>query len=203
MKASRLITVVAAAAAVAMAGSLPVSAAAAPRVPPQQATKQPTAKPSKNTVYAPVVNRKLAHGKKVTRDGARLAAYGAGSWVTGNCNGNSLLQLGTWDATAMLNSTYAGGDTLYFKFHLYDRAKGTFVVSTDWTSGDWVRQAPSLTWIPNFGVPFNIVRNRWYAVYLETWSYKAGGVIDRGYVPMQRVGADLSQTDGTWYCKAL
>jgi hypothetical protein len=185
------------AAAAALAVSLPTAATAAPRVPPKPAGKAPKVAPSSKTVYAPVKS-------KSKRSVARIAAYGSGSWITGNCNGNSLLQLGTWDATAMLNSTYYGGDTLYFKFHLYDRARGAYVVRTDWIGGEWVTQAPSQTWIPNFGAPvFNIVRGRWYAVYLETWSSKLGGVTARGFVPMQRVGADLSQTDGDWYCMAL
>jgi hypothetical protein len=177
--------------------ALPAAASAAPRAPAKHAGTAPTAKPSKKNVYAPVK-------RKGARTLARTAAYGSGSWITGNCNGNSLLQRGTWDATAMLNSTYSGGDTYYFKFHLYDRALGRNVASTGWSGGHGVAQSPNLTWITNFGAPvFHIVRQRWYAVYLETWSYKLGGVMARGYVRMQRVGADLSQTDGTWYCMAF
>jgi hypothetical protein len=192
----RWITAVAAVAAMVVAGTLPVAASAAPGVPPAHAGKTPNAKPSKKNVYAPV--------KRTKRTGARLAAYGSGSTITGSCNGNSLLQLGTWDATAMLNSTYAGGDTYYFRFHLYDRGRNAYVARTNWSSGDWVTQAPSRTWIPNFGAPvFDIVRGRWYAVYLETWSYKLGDVMARGFVEMQQAGADLTRTDGPWYCMAL
>jgi hypothetical protein len=177
--------------------AVPSAASAGSRVPPKRAGATPTVAPKAKNAYAPVKRT----GKRVL---ARAAAYGAGSAITGNCNGNSLLQLGTWDATAMLNSTYSGGDTYYFKFHLYDRARGAYVAETGWSGGHRVAQAPSRTWIPNFGAPvFNIVRQRWYAVYLQTWSYKLGGVMARGSVPMQRVGADLSQTDGTWYCKAF
>ena len=192
----RTVTIAAVAAAL-VAVALPAAASAAPRAPSKRVGAAPTLAPSSKTVYAPVK-------RKRRRAVARAAAYGSGSWIAGNCNGNSLLQLGTWDATAMLNSTYYNGDTYYFKFHLYDRARGAVVASTNWSSGRSVVQAPSLTWIPNFGAPvFNIVRQRWYAVYLETWSYKLGGVMARGYVQMQRIGADLSQTDGSWYCMAL
>jgi hypothetical protein len=177
--------------------AVPTAASAGSRVPPKHAGATPMVAPKAKNAYAPVKR----NGKRVL---ARAAAYGSGSTITGNCNGNSLLQLGTWDATAMVNSTYAGGDTYYFKFHLYDRARGAYVAETGWSAGHNVAQAPSRTWIPNFGAPvFNIVRQRWYAVYLQTWSYKLGGVMARGSVPMQRVGADLSQTDGTWYCKAF
>lgn len=190
------IAAAAAAAAMALVGSVPAAAAATPRAPAQHSGKVPKVSPSAKTVYAPVSSKQ--------RSVARLAAYGSGSTITGNCNGNSLLQLGTWDATAMINSTYAGGDTYYFKFHLYDRARNAYVARTDWSAGDWVTQAPSRTFIPNFGSPvFDIVRGRWYAVYLETWSYKLGGVMARGFVEMQQVGADLSRTDGPWYCMAL
>jgi hypothetical protein len=185
-----------AAAAALVAVAVPSAVSADSSVPPKRAAV-PNLKPSARTAFAPV---KRSGGRRL----ARAAYYAANSWITGNCNGNSLQQTGTWDATAMIGSTLNGGDTYRFAFHLYDRARGVYVVRSDWTAGDWVRQAPSLTWIPNFGAPvFFIPRQRWYAVYVEVWSNTLSRVVAKGFVPMQRIGADLTAVDGTYYCMSL